>query len=285
MKYTTKIFLLFAVAIALIVNSGCAKISPGHVGVIVNQWGSDKGVSSFPAVTGVKLYNPVSTTIFEYPTYVQTAKWTQKTDEGSPKNEEICFSTKDQVQLCADMSLSYHLNATQVPHFYVQFRSDDLNTFTHGFLYNTARGSFGDVGPKYTVEEAMTLKRVEMIKDALSLVNAKVNEYGVVIDQFDFIGQPRPPANIVNSINAKVQATQDAIRVENELRAIKAEAAKAVAKADGEAEANNKITKSLTPQLIQWKQLELQNYAIGKWNGTLPTMMTGNSAVPFINLK
>ena len=275
---TAAVAVLFLI---LLGASGCTRIHPGHVGVVVNNYGADKGVQGYPAVTGMQWYNPVTTTILEYPVFVQTAVWTHKLDEGAPKNEEICFTTKDQVSLCADISLSYRLIAEKVPAFYVQFRSDRISQFTHGFLYNVARGSFSDLGGEYSVEEAMSIKRADFLEKVRAKINSQVNQYGVLIEQFDFVGSPRPPRNIIDAINSKIQATQDAIRTENELRAIRAEAAKTVAAAEGTAAANDKLTRSVTPQLMEWRKLELQEKALAKWDGHLP-QVNGGGQIPLL---
>ena len=212
---------------------------------------------------------------------IQTAVWTHNLEEGSPKNEEICFTTKDQVSLCADISLSYRLLAEKAPAFYTQFRSDKISHFTHGFLYNVARGSFSDLGGDYSVEEVMSIKRTEFMDKVRAKINGAVTQYGVLIEQFDFIGAPRPPKNIIEAINAKIQATQDAIRTENELRAIRAEAAKTVAAAEGTSAANEKLTRSITPQLMEWRKLDLQEKALAKWDGKLP-QVNGGGQIPFL---
>jgi regulator of protease activity HflC (stomatin/prohibitin superfamily) len=281
-------------ALAICTLTGCTRIEPGHVGIVVNQWGSDKGVSSYPAVTGAVTYNPISTSVFEYPTYVQTAKWERGGSEGP--NEEVCFSTQDKVIVCGDISFSYRLDPAKVPYFYVQFRSDDLTVFTHGFLRNTARGVFNEIGQRYTVQDIMSGKLAEFVNSVKGEtkpeggtgINGQLSKYGVIIEQFDFIGPPRPPANVVESINLTIQATQNAQKVEAELRTTQAEAAKAIAQAEGsakallieaeaQAKANHLLEQSLTPMLVQ-KQ------AIEKWDGTLPTY-TGGGAMPFIQVK
>lgn len=86
----------------------------------------------------------------------------------------------------------------------------------------------------------------------------------MIIEQFGFIGAPRPPQSVIDALNAKVAATQLAMRTENELRAAKAEAEKTIAKARGEAEANRILTQSITPQLLQWRQLDITEKAIQK---------------------
>lgn len=107
------------------------------------------------------------------------------------------------------------------------------------------------------------------------------------------IGSPRPPQAVIDSINGKVKATQDAIRVENEVRQTKAqaekniaqaegEAAAAIAKANGEAKANAIVNSSISPNLLDWRRLEISSVATQKWNGQLPTYSGGT--MPFIQL-
>ena len=49
----------------------CERIDAGHVGVKVNQYGDNKGVDDVVAVTGMVFYNPFTTAIYEFPTYIQ----------------------------------------------------------------------------------------------------------------------------------------------------------------------------------------------------------------------
>lgn len=48
------------------------KVDAGCEGIKVNLYGSDKGVDDASLVTGIVWYNPWTTTVYEYPTYVQT---------------------------------------------------------------------------------------------------------------------------------------------------------------------------------------------------------------------
>src|SRR5690349_3644768 len=135
--------------------SACGRtiVEPGHVGIQVDYYGQDRGVESYPKVTGVVWYNPITTKVLQYPTFVQTAVWTHNINEGNPFDESISFTTSDQMQVAADVSLAYHLTADRVPAFYVKFRSDDLRTFTHGFLRNLAREKFDAAAGRYKIEQ------------------------------------------------------------------------------------------------------------------------------------
>lgn len=259
------------------------RIDPGHVGIVVDLYGGNKGVQSIPVVTGMTVFCPALTMIFEYPTYVQTAVWTRSRDEGSPMNEEISFSSKEGLVITADISLSYQLVGEKVPSFYVKFRSDDLDRFTHGFLRNVARDAFNEESVRYSVEELYSTRKEEFLGKVRDRLNKGVGDFGVEIQQFGFIGAPRLPGNVVESINAKIKAIQDAIRVENELRAVEAEAKKRIAEAEGTAKANLAIQQSMTPTVLEWKRLELQRQALEKWNGQLPYYSAGG-AVPFVQV-
>ena len=126
------------------------------------------------------------------------------------------------------------------------------------------------------------------------MLQSELNPVGVQLDQFGFIGAPRPPKEVTESINMKVKATQDAIRVENEVRQTKAQAEKdvaqaegfaraAIAKAEGEAKANRILVESITSTLLEWRRLEIQQSSVTKWNGQLPTY-NGGGTLPMIQL-
>jgi regulator of protease activity HflC (stomatin/prohibitin superfamily) len=217
---------------------GCAtRIGPGRVGIKVDLAGSQRGVEDLPIRTGWVFYNFLSSTIVEYPTSVQTAKWTRDPNEGSVNNEEMSFNTQDGLTVYGDLSVSYHLDASKVPAFYVKFRNDDITQFTHGFLRNVARDAINRTGSQYTVQEIMGEKKSELEQNSRLDLQKQVADIGVVIDQFGFIGSPRPPQSVIDAINAKVQAQQIAVQKQNELVQSQADAAKLVAAAEGQAKA------------------------------------------------
>lgn len=248
-------------------NSGCTRVDVGHVGIRVNLAGSNRGVDDIPIVTGWVWYNPFTENVFEYPTYVQTGVWTKDPNEGSPQNEELTFGSKEGMVISADISLSYQLEAQKVPAFYVKFRSDDLKGFTHGFLRNIARDGFNEIAGKLPMEDLYGPKKEEFINAVKARVNDAVSPIGVHLEQFGFIGAVRPPPGVIEAINAKISATQRAIQAENELRQAEAEAKKVIAKAEGDAEANRRISESLTPELLQWRTLDIMER---RWDGRRP---------------
>lgn len=271
----------------LFLLSGCTRVSPGHVGIVVNQWGSEKGVSDYTAKTGTFTYNPITTSVYSYPTFVQNYVWTHSVEEGKAQNEEITFTIKGNMAVSLDVSIAYRLDPAKVPAFYVQFRSDDLTTFTDGFLHNVTRDCFNEEGGRFELDQIMG-DNAAFVLSVRKQLEGRVGQYGVIIEQFGIIGAPRPPKEVQAAITAKIGATQLAIQKQNELVQATADAAKVVAKAKGDAEAtlllaqtqaksNELLNNSLTDKLVQYRMID-------KWNGQLPTY-TGAAGIPMLPVK
>jgi regulator of protease activity HflC (stomatin/prohibitin superfamily) len=254
-------------------------VAPGHVGIVVKQAGSDRGVQDFPVKSGRVWFNPINEVVLTYPTYVQRAIWTSSIHEGLPVNDEISFQSSEGLRFTSDVNVSYQLTATQVPKFYVRFRSDDLAGFTHGFFRDAVRNAFR-ISTAYRAEEINGAKQTELTDRVLDQLRQAMQPYGVDVLQLGFAAPPRPPESVKQAIESKIAATQLAERAENEKRQAIAEAAKAVEIARGQATANELLARSLSPQLMQWKQLEILEQ---KWNGQFPQVV-GNNSMPLLQM-
>jgi regulator of protease activity HflC (stomatin/prohibitin superfamily) len=281
--------LLIGIWIVSSVLVSVTRIEAGYVGVEVNLAGSQRGASEIPVRTGWVFYSPLTTQVIEFPTYVQTVKWTKDVNEGNPLNEEMGFNSKEGMEIYADVSLSYAIDPSKVPDFYVKYRVNNLDRFTHGILRDIVRNSLNEVASTYTVEDVYGERKAEFLSKVERQIQDKVSNVGVGVQQFGFIGAPRVPAVIAQAITAKAQAIQEAERAKNELATTQAEAAKKIAEAEGdaksqvtraqgEADANRIRQNSLTPQLLELRRLENQRALIDKWNGQLPTVQSGQSS-------
>jgi regulator of protease activity HflC (stomatin/prohibitin superfamily) len=271
------------------------RIEAGHVGVEINLAGQQRGASQIPIRTGWVVYSPLTTQIIEFPTYVQTVKWTKDTNEGHPINEEMGFNSKEGMEIFVDVSLSYAIEPTKVPDFYVKYRVDDLDRFTHGILRDIVRNSLNEVASTYVVEDIYGEKKAQFLNEVETKIQAKLTPVGVGVQQFGFIGAPRVPQVIAIAITAKAQAIQQAERARNELATTQAEAAKKIAEAEGDAKSqvtraqgeadSNRIRQaSLTPQLLELRRLENAKALIDKWNGQLPTVESGQGSGMILQL-
>lgn len=286
---------LLVIFILLLFLVRVTRIEAGHVGVEINLAGQQRGASEIPIRTGWVVYSPLTTQIIEFPTYVQTVKWTRDTNEGHPINEEMGFNSKEGMEIFVDVSLSYAIEASKVPEFYVKYRVDDLDRFTHGILRDIVRNSLNEVASTYVVEDIYGERKAEFLNKVQNMIQTKVTPVGVGVQQFGFIGAPRVPAVIATAITAKAQAIQQAERARNELATTQAEAAKKIAEADGDAKSqvtraqgeadSNRIRQaSLTPQLLELRRLENARALIDKWNGQLPSVEAGQGSGMILQL-
>jgi regulator of protease activity HflC (stomatin/prohibitin superfamily) len=286
------VLLLLVIGVVIVLNIvRMTRIGPGYVGIEINLAGSQRGAQEIPIRTGWVFYSPLKTQIVEYPTFVQTVKWTGDVNEGHPLNEEIVFNSKEGQEVRADVSLSYAIDAGKIPDFYVKFRSDDLEKFTHGMLKDIVRNSLNEMASTYTLEDIYGENKARFLTQTRERIQAQVEPVGVQIQQFGFIGKPRFTATIEQAITQKTQAITDAERARNQLAVTQAEVAKTVAEAEGEArsaierargeaESNRLRQASITPQLLEWKRLENQRAQIDRWNGELPhTVLTDKAGL------
>jgi regulator of protease activity HflC (stomatin/prohibitin superfamily) len=269
--------LILLIAGVILFTTCTKRIDPGFAGIEVDLYGGNKGVQSYSLRTGMVFYNPLTTMIVTYPVFVQTAIWTRSVEEGKAANEEITFNSKEGLVITGDVNLSYQLDEKMVPEFYVKFRQDNLDHFTHGIMRNLTRDAFNEEAVNFSVEELYGVKKEEFLNNVKARVNNNISVYGIKIEQFGFVGALRIPENVINALNAKIEATQNAIKAENVLRQTEAEAQQQITRAKGASEANRLLTSSISQQLIEWRRLEINEKALAKWNGAVPEVMSGTT--------
>lgn len=270
--------------ILLVTLAACDKVGVGEVGIKVNNMGGDKGVNDQVLTTGW-YWVGLTKTMYTFPTYMQTRKWEGK--------EEFQFQTVEGLTVGAPISISYSVEPDKVPVLFQTYRKG-LEEITDLYIHNIIRDNLVIVGSTRTVDDIYGAGKSKLLTDLQALVAAKLEPMGVHIDQVSVVGGFTLPDTVVQSINLKIQATQQAQQRENEVATAKAEAQKAVAVAQGEADsrtikakaesaANTLINQSITPTLVQYQSIMVQAQAVDKWNGILPETVAGG-AMPFLNI-
>ena len=265
-----------------LVCTGCTFIEPGYVGIKVNSWGSQKGVEDFPLQTGRVSYNIFTESVYEYPTFMQNRSW--RIDKG----EGFTFSSKEGAKITASVGLNYSLEPAKVPALFVAHRSD-LTTVTDTYVRTQVQDAFTRAAGQFSNIEIMGAKQQELLTTVEKSLNERLASRGFVIDNVSFIGAPEPDARVAASINAVIEATQDAQKAEAKVVQIRAEAQQAREKAQGEADAigikakaesdaNLLVAKSITPQLVQYEQTK-------KWDGVAPRVQAGNGSGLLLNVN
>jgi regulator of protease activity HflC (stomatin/prohibitin superfamily) len=265
--------------------AACSTVPAGHVGVKVYLLGGSKGVDSEELGVG-RYWIGMNEQLYIFPTYMQNYTWTREPDATGTEDESISFQTVEGMTANADVGISYQLDPTKINKIFQTYRRG-VDEITDTFLRNMVRDSLVKQASTKPIEYIYGAGKAELMAAVQADVQKQVEAIGIKIDKIYWIGEIRLPQTVIDSINAKNAATQMAQQRQNEVAQARAEAEKKVAEAKGEAEsvllkakaqaeANRELASSITDELVQYRALE-------KWDGVLPRM-TGNNAVPFINV-
>ena len=266
MKRIKAILVTLCAMCAIALMSSCTRIDAACEGIKVNLYGSDKGVDDVVLVTGMVWYNPLTEEVHEYPTYVQMVDY-----------EPFEINAKDGSKFVVDPTININPIAGKAATIFKKYRKP-LEEVIHDVLRTHIVNAYRIKLNTYTTDELVS-KREEferVTEDYLREVLAKENfELGEMTSGLKY------PTSLEQSITAKNQAVQEALRISNEVAAIEAEAKKNIAEAKGNAEAtrikadaeayyNRTVSASLSTTLVQMKALD-------KWDGKTPIVSGGAS--------
>lgn len=260
MKKFLKFFAIIVIAIAATIS--CTRIDAGHEGIKVNLYGDKKGVDEISLVTGWVYYNPLTTKVYEYPTFVQTVDYPSFT-----------VNAKGGLAFTMDPTISIRIEPGKTPEIFQKYRlqlDEILNTTLYTVVVNACRIQIN----KFTPDE-ITSNRDSVEQKIEDQLRAELGAENFYLERLT-TGLTYPNS-IQEAIAAKDKATQDALRVERELEIVKAEAEKKIVAAEAEKKANELRTKALTPEILQQQWIE-------KWDGKLPMYVTGDNAGTLINI-
>lgn len=264
MKRTIK--LLAALLLVCCCSTSCfTRIDAGHEGIKVNLYGDNKGVDDVELVTGAVWFNPITTAVYEYPTFVQTVDYAP-----------FDINAKDGSKFTVDPTININLVSGTAAATFKKYRKP-MDEVVHDVLKTHIVNAYRVKLNSYTTDELVS-KREEFelaVEDYLRDVLLKENfELGEMTSGLKY------PESLERSITAKNEAVQNALRIENEVAAIEAEAKKKIAEANGNAEAmritadaeayyNRTVSASLSTNLVNMKALE-------KWDGKTPVVSGGS---------
>lgn len=269
--------------------AACGKVPAGNVGVKVDLYGNSRGVQQQVLGPG-RYYVGWNQELYLFPTFTQNYTWTKDPREGSPTDESISFQSGQGMTLNADVGITYHLERDKIPQIFQKYRSG-VNEITHSYLHNIVRNAFTDQASELDVEQIYGAGKTKFIKSVLDEVRSQVGPIGINVENIYLVGSLRLPRQVEASINAKIQATQDAQRAENQVAQAKAEAQKEVAIAAGHAQAKIEVAKAdaeaieIKGKALRDNPLVLKLNAISKWDGQLPTYIGGSAPVPFVDVS
>jgi regulator of protease activity HflC (stomatin/prohibitin superfamily) len=247
-------------------------VQAGQAGVMV-LFGH---VQSQVLPAGPHLINPFSQVV---EMEVRTRNYTMSgvADEGQKKGDDsIPVITSDGLTVKLDATVFYHLDQDNCAKIY-----EKIGTDVEGqILRSQIRTSLRDAAAGLTATELYTTKRMGFVETVSKTLTAAFKERGITMEQV-LLRNVILPDQITKAINDKIAADQDAQKMAFVLQKEKQEAERKRIEAEGQAKAQQIVSQSLTPQIIENNRIQALR-EIGAKGNLIITPMGG--ATPMIQV-
>lgn len=254
--------------IMCILVASCSVVDSGEIGIKFHKWSANEqdygGVEG--TCKGWVFYNPITTSVFTYPTFIQRKNY-----------EAFNVNAKDASVFSMDPTIAYRINPEKACDIFVKYRKG-IEDLENGYIRTCIYEAYRTCANQYTSDSLMS-NRANFERDVRKRLESSLMDEGFIVEEFT--SQITPPQSLAQMINEKNAAVQSALKAENKVKEAEAEAKIRIAEAKGAAEAmqikadaeayyNRTIAASLSPLIVQEDWIE-------KWNGTVPTVMSGSN--------
>ena len=258
--------------VLLFVASMAYVVKPGYAGVVV-LFGS---VKPYAMSSGLHFINPFSS-VEEMEIRTRNYTMSSVADEGQKRGDDsIPVITSDGLTLKLDATMFYHLEQEFCPQIFSRIGSDVEGQILRGQV----RTSLRDAAASMTATELYTSKRQIFVNTVTQTLAAAFKARGIVLEQV-LLRNVILPDQITKAINDKIAADQEAQKMTFVLLKEKQEAERKRIEAEGQARAQQIVSASLTPQIIEYQRIQALR-EIGAKGNMIITPMGG--ATPIINL-
>ncbi|MGV4321216.1 prohibitin family protein [Bacillus mojavensis] len=242
------------------------KIPNGYVGVVYSPNGGVKETTLDQGWNVVGFFDKVT----KYPVRMQTVS-----------NSDIKVATSDGKNIEMDIAYNYVVRPDKVVDVFNKFGAVKVEQIENSYLRSRLWDAARKVISKYSVIDTYGQKSAEAASEIQKTFAEDMSKYGFVIDDLT-LGVPKPDKATQDAIDARVKSSQELERSQTEIKIAKAEAEKKKIEAEGIAEANDIIKKSISDEIIENKKIEsneiIQKKFIEKWNGQMPKA-TGKDSI------
>ena len=261
--------ILVLIVIGVVATASVKIVDSGHRGVLLHWNAVD--LSNPPLEEGLHFVVPFQDEVVNIE--VRTLKYEKETRSAS----------KDLQTVETTVTVNYHPDRESVHRLYKNLGLDYENRVIQPAIEETVK----QVTANYNAEELIT-KRPLVKQDIEGSIRDRLNQFDVVTEVISITDFEFSPL-FAQAIEAKVEAEQNALKAENDLRRIEVEAKQReanavglananIAEAQGEAEAIRIINEALAqnPNYLEWLKTQA-------WDGQLP-LVVGEGGTPFIQI-
>ncbi len=270
-----------ALAAILIIASIIRIVPPGRVGV---QILFGRVLTKATLNEGLNIVNPFIT--LEIMT-VRTQAYTMSlaTEEGQRRGDDAIASlTKDGLEVKMDLTVWYHLDPLEAANVFQKIGSD----YVAKIVRPASRTAIRNTTVKYQAVAIYSEKREEVQDEINISLEKDLSERGIVLEKV-LLRNISLPLKVKGAIEAKLEAEQDAQKMEFVLLKEVKEADRKKIEAGGIAKAQQIIAQSLIGErgraYLSWKYLENLKNLYQSPNNTILIAPYDKSFIPLLQVK
>ncbi len=218
--------------------SNCTVIRQGEVGV-KRKLGK---IKPQPLMEGMQVFNPLLTTIIKVPAR------TVNIEVRSP------LPSKEGLTVQSDVSILYRVDGNLAPKIVEQIGPN----YEEVMILPVFRSAVADVAARYYAKDMHTGQRAVIEKAIRDLMEEQLKSRGFTIESV-LLKSISLPAGLTRAIEQKLEAEQEAQRMQFVLDKERQEAQRRIIEAEGVRDAQKLINEGLTPLLIKFKAIEAFN--------------------------
>jgi regulator of protease activity HflC (stomatin/prohibitin superfamily) len=218
--------------------SSCTVIRQGEVGV-KRSFGK---IKPEPLMEGARVFNPLVTTIIKLPTRTMNME------------VRLPLPSKEGLTVQSDVSILYRLEGKYAPKVIENLGRN----YEQVVILPVFRSAVTDISSQYFAKDMHTGQRASIEKSIKDLMTTQLKDRGFVIESV-LLKSIVLPAGLTKAIEEKLEAEQDAQRMQFVLDKERQEAKRRTIEAEGVRDAQKIIAEGLTPLLIRFKTIEAFN--------------------------
>jgi len=227
--------------------TSCVTVRPGEVGMVQSLGKLSNKVKT----QGPVFFNPFTQRVIK--ASIQTS------------NLELSLSlpSKEGLSVNSQISILYRLEKNKVPDIIRELSLD-----YEPVISNVFRSASADVCSQFFAKDMHSGMRANIEEAIRKKMDAILGQQGITIESVLMKSIQLPPG-LANSIEQKLQAEQDAMRMEFILQQAKLEADRKIIEAKGSRDAQIIMSEGLTDQILKLKSIEAMNNLAKSPNGKI----------------
>lgn len=232
-----------------ILTSGIKQIDAGQVGVN-SLFGK---VSEGILTSGLNFVNPLSK-ITMFDTKTQNYTMSAVHDEGDKSGDDaIRVLTADGLEVVIDLTVLYKVEPGKAPAILRQIGSD----YSEKIVRPVTRTRIRDNAVFYEAVSLYSTKREEFQQRIFKTIESDFNKRGLILEQL-LIRNIMLPQSVKTTIESKINAEQDAQKMQFVLQKEKQEAERKRVEAQGIADYQRILSTGLSDKMLQYEQIKAQ---------------------------